>query len=110
MWDRGNGVGGGFCGSVDRGSQWCAAPVGVFACVLCDVPRRLLIALILCVLLGLGSSWLFHRLGVGIPWYVPLIAFGAIFAGVALNTDWTNEFKGDPDESPVSDDVDGDGD
>ncbi|MBU6413156.1 MAG: hypothetical protein KGS45_06755 [Planctomycetes bacterium] len=70
--------------------------------------RRLLIALILCVVLGLGSSWLFLRLGVGIPWYVPLIAFAAIFVGVALNTDWSQELKGDVDESPVSDDVEDD--
>jgi hypothetical protein len=56
--------------------------------------------------LGLGSSWLFARLGVGVPWYVPLLAFAVIFTGVALNTDWGAELKGDPDESPVSDDVD----
>jgi hypothetical protein len=71
------------------------------------VPRRLLIALILCVVLGLLSSWLLPRLGLQMPWYVPLIAFGAIFIGVALNTDWEEELKGDSDESPVSDDVEG---
>lgn len=69
------------------------------------MPRRLLIALILCVLLGALSSWLLPRVGLQLPWYVPLIAFAAIFAGVALNTDWNTELSGDPDESPVRDDV-----
>ena len=44
------------------------------------------------------------RVGLNLPWYVPLIAFAAIFLGVAFNTDWSQELAGDPDESPVSGD------
>ncbi len=69
------------------------------------MPRRLLIALILCVGLGVLCSWLLPRVGLNLPWFVPLLAFGAIFAGVVLNTNWNEELRGDPDESPVRDDV-----
>ena len=43
--------------------------------------RRLSIAMILCLIIGLVAWWLLPKYHIDIPWYTTMIAFVAIFVG-----------------------------
>lgn len=49
------------------------------------VARRLLVAFVACVVIGVGFWSLAPRFGVDLPLWLPLIAFVAILAGALLN-------------------------
>ena len=55
--------------------------------------RRLFISLVVCIVLGITAAIVLPRMGMNMPWYVPLLAFGAIFVGVVLNTDLAAEVE-----------------
>lgn len=65
--------------------------------------RRLFISLLVCIVLGVAAAVVLPRMGMNMPWYVPLLAFGAIFAGVVLNTDLASEVEeGKQPDTPES--------
>jgi hypothetical protein len=67
------------------------------------VIRRLFVSFVACLALGICSALLLPRLGLNMPWFVPLLAFFAIFIGAALSTDFSEEVKaGKRPETPES--------
>lgn len=62
--------------------------------------RRLLVALILIVLLGVGFYIVLPFYGLRLPPYVPMLCFGAIAVGALLNTGETpyNDLHDDDDQ------------
>ena len=69
--------------------------------------RRLFISLVVCIALGVAAAIVLPRMGLNMPWYVPLLAFAAIFVGVAMSTDFSEEIKaGKRPETPESYDTD----
>lgn len=54
-----------------------------------------------CIVLGITTAIILPRMGINMPWYMPLLAFGAIFVGVVLNTDLAAEVEeGKQPETP----------
>ncbi len=68
--------------------------------------RRLFISLLVCIVLGITAAIVLPRMGMNMPWYVPLLAFAAIFIGVVLNTDLAAEIEdGKRPETPDTEDT-----
>jgi hypothetical protein len=66
--------------------------------------RRLLIAFFLSILIAVVCWFVLPSVGVPIPWWVPLLAFGAIATPAILSiADWK---PAEPDESPQPQDTD----
>ena len=68
--------------------------------------RRLFISFVVCIALGITTAIVLPRMGINMPWYMPLLAFGAIFVGVVLNTDLGAEVEeGKRPETPDAHDT-----
>lgn len=64
--------------------------------------RRLLVASIFCIIIAVACWWLLPRVGMEIPFYVPLVCFAVIVFGAILRGEEADGDDGEEDEPEIA--------